>query len=88
MELFEIGDTVYFSSVSTLVNKGTVESVEGHYIKVKSRCPGVKYVMASQAFHTAHELKNSKAYQIAWSARRQREKSVGMLARMGSMSIF
>lgn len=80
------GDTVYFPAVGRLVNEGTVESIEGPYIKVKSKAPGVEYVMASQAFQTVEELRASKAYRNAWAAQQQRRRDRESFARMASMA--
>lgn len=33
------GDRVYFSSVGRLVNEGTVEEIQGMFVKVRSRFP-------------------------------------------------
>lgn len=84
----KVGDTIYFSSVAILVNEGTVESIEGPYIKVKTKCPGVEYLMKSQVFSSKAELRGSQAYSSAWSAQNQRRRDQQMLTYMGNMSIF
>lgn len=68
------GDKVYFTSVSTLVNEGTVLAVEGPYIRVDCKVPGVTHVMARDAFPTKEELKASKAYSTAyWNLQQRRQ---------------
>lgn len=84
----KVGDTVYFSSVATLVNEGTVESIEGPYIKVNTRCPGVNYVMESEAFSTKEELKRSKSYHSAWREKQRRAAMRSSFTRMASMGVF
>ncbi len=77
------GDTVYFSSPARLVNEGTVEEILGPYIRVKTKCPGVEYLMKQQAFPTKEELRKSKAYNSAWHAGQRMQDMV--MAHMASM---
>lgn len=88
MAELKIGDTIYFSSVAVLVNEGTVESIEGPYIKVKTRCPGVDYLMKNQAFLSRTDLLKSKSYSSAWAAQQSRARDLRTLTYMGDMSIF
>ena len=83
--MVKVGDTVYFSSVSILVNEGTVEAIEGPYLKVKSKCPGTKYVMANQAFTSREELRNSSAYHSAWFEKQRRDQMRFSTTRMASL---
>lgn len=82
---FKKGDTVYFTGTSFLVNEGTVEEVQGVYLKVKTKCPGVTHVAVSQAFPTREELRESKAYHAAWFAKQQRERARASFTRMASL---
>lgn len=59
---FRKGDTVYFSTVSTLVNEGKVIETEGPCIRVETKCPGVEWIWASRAFATKQELRESESY--------------------------
>lgn len=88
MAVLKKGDKVYFSSVAKLVNEGTVESIEGPYIKISTKVPGVEYLMESQAFLTREDLRASKAYHQAWFSQQSRRHSRETLTYMGSMSIF
>lgn len=59
---FKKGDTVYFSTVSTLVNEGKVVDLEGPCIRVETRCPGADWIWANKAFATRQELRESESY--------------------------
>lgn len=68
------GDKVYFSTVGRLVNEGTVLAVEGPYIRVETKAPGVTHVMESEAFPTKDALTSSEIYSRAyWEQHRRRQ---------------
>lgn len=78
------GDKVYFSTVGRLVNEGTVLAVEGPYIRVETKAPGVTHVMESEAFHTREELRSSKAYNSAYWAQHERRQMHRSFTQMAS----
>lgn len=84
----KVGDTIWFSSVAVLVNEGTVEAIEGPYLKIKTRCPGVDYVMAADAFPTKEELRKSRAYGSAWAAQQASNQYQRSFTNMADMRIF
>lgn len=88
MAQFVKGDTIYFTAVGKLVNEGIVEAIEGPYIKIKASGCGPEYVMASQAFPTKEELRQSKAYHSAWFAQHQRMNMRQHTTRMASFPMF
>lgn len=88
MVQFKKGDIIYFSSVATLVNEGVVEAVEGPYIKINTKTPGVEYVMASQAFKTREELRSSEAYHNAWMQQQTRRYMREPMGRMAAVSFW
>lgn len=83
-----VGDEIFFPTMTRLVNEGTVEAIEGPYIKVKSKCPGTEYIMATSAFKTMAELINSAAYQRAWAQQNERRRYNEAFGRISSMSVF
>lgn len=85
---FKEGDRVFFPSVGKLVNEGTVEAVEGPFIKVRSDCPGTEYIMAAHASATREGLVRSKAYSSAWSQQQERRRMFDAFARMGQAAVF
>lgn len=88
MDGFRKGDRVWFTSVPRLVNEGTVESVEGPFLRVMTKACGTSYLPASQAFCTREELKASRAYNAAWYARHERDKMRASFTRMASLPIY
>lgn len=88
MAQFKEGDTVYFSSIGNLVNDGIVECVEGPYVKIASRVPGVDYMMASHVFSTKTELMNSREYHSAWMQQQSLRRIVSGNLGMTAMSMF
>lgn len=88
MANLSIGDEIYFSTVARLVNEGTVEAIEGPYIKVKSTCPGTEYIMAAHAFLTRAELLQSKVYKTAWAQQNECRRYNESFGRIASMSVF
>lgn len=82
------GDTVYFSSVARLVTEGTVESLDGSFIRVKCKVPGIEYVMASHAFLTKDELIRSKSYKSAWTHQQMVRRNHDSFGRILSMGVF
>ena len=88
MANIKVGDTVYFSSVATLINEGTVEAIEGPYIKLQTKCAGTKYVMESEAFPTKEELRGSKAYSSAYREKYRRQAMRHSFTNMATMAGF
>lgn len=59
---YKKGDRVYFSSVAAMVNEGTVIETEGVFIRVRTKCPGVEWLMEKQVFSTKEDLRASNQY--------------------------
>lgn len=72
MSKLQIGDTVYFSTVSKLMNEGIVMDIQDNCVKVKTEYFGIKYVMANNVFLTVEDLMDSESYHAAWFSQRQR----------------
>lgn len=70
---FRKGDRVWFTGVARLVNEGTVESIDGAYIKVKANGNRTEYLTEAMAFPTREELQKSEQYSRAWFAQRERQ---------------
>lgn len=79
------GDRVYFTTVSILVAEGTVMGVEGPYIRVDTKAPGVTHVMASDAFATKEELRSSRQYSRAYWEKQQRMRMRSSVTNMASL---
>lgn len=88
MANLKTGDKIYFPSIGSLVNEGFDEAIEGPYIKVKSKTPGVEYIMATQVFLTRDELLKSKAYKTAWAQQNERRRYNESFGRIASISLF
>ncbi len=79
------GDTIYFSSVATLVNEGTVKEIQGNFIKVETACPGIEWLRSCEAFPTKEELRGSDAYHNAWMEIQRRRHMQRSFTQMASL---
>ncbi len=83
------GDRVYFSSVGRLVNEGTVEEIQGVFVKVKSMVPGDGWHKTHEVFSTRDELTRSAVYSSRYfeNQARQRARQQSMFS-MGILRVF
>lgn len=69
------GDRVYFTSVGRMVNEGTVEEIDGIFVKVESKVPGDGWYKYSELFSTRHELTESAVYSARYFENQMRQRA-------------